>query len=101
MSAKFSLDGGMIPRAVKRMFDERAEDRIDSGSQTAALNFRGRRHVVRLINVSRVGAMLRFSEVPHIGEEVGLQLMERDEVPGHVRWVREGCIGIHFATVLE
>ncbi len=101
MAGKFSLDGGIIPRAVKRMFDERAEERIEGGSQTAVLNFRGRRHVVRLINASRDGAMLSFVEVPHIGEEVGLQLLDCGEMPGHVRWVRDGRIGIHFAAMLE
>ena len=101
MAGKFSLDGGMIPRTVKRMFDERAEERIEAGSQTAVLHFRGRRHVVRLINVSRAGAMLSFVEVPHIGEEVGLQLLERGEIAGYVRWVRDGRIGIHFIAMLE
>lgn len=101
MSGKFSLDGSMIPRTVKRMFDERGEERIEAGSRTAALNFRGRRHVVRLINLSRSGAMVAFVEVPHIGEEVSLQLLERGEVPAYVRWVRDGRIGIHFATMLE
>ncbi len=101
MSAKFSLDGSMIPRSVKRLFDERAEDRIEAASQTAVLTFRGKRHVVRLLNLSRSGAMVIFAEMPHIGEPVTLQMLERGEVAGQVRWVRDGRVGISFTAELE
>ena len=101
MGAKFSLDGGMIPRTVKRMFDERFEERIETDSQTAVLEHRGRKHVVRLVNVSGWGAMVIFSGMPHIGEEVTLQLLGRDAVTGHVKWVRDGRIGVNFAASVE
>ena len=101
MGARFSLDGGMIPRTVKRMFDERSEERILADSQTAVLLHRGRKHVVRLVNVSSSGAMVIFSAMPHIGEEVTLQLLGRDAIKGHVMWVREGRIGVNFAASLE
>lgn len=99
--SKFGLDGAMIPRTVKRMFDERGEERVEAGSQTAVLAFRGRRNVVRLVNISRSGAMVIFADLPHIGEELSLQLLDRGEVVGHVRWVRDGRVGIHFAKPLE
>jgi hypothetical protein len=101
VGARFSLDGGMIPRTVKRMFDERAEERVEAGSQTAALLHRGRKHVVRIVNVSESGAMVIFSGMPHIGEEVTLQLLGRDAMRGHVMWVRDGRIGVGFAAPLE
>ena len=101
MGAKFSLDGGMIPRTVKRMFDERCEDRVEAESQTAVLEHRGRRHVVRIVNISASGAMVIFPVMPHIGEEVSLQLLGRDAVNGHVTWVRDGRIGLNFAAALE
>jgi hypothetical protein len=91
----------MIPRTVKRMFDERSEERILADSQTAVLLHRGRKHVVRLVNVSSSGAMVIFSAMPHIGEEVTLQLLGRDAIKGHVMWVREGRIGVNFAASLE
>jgi PilZ domain len=94
--SKFSLDGGMIPRTVKRMFDERGELRDEVESQTAAMEFRGRKHVVRLVNTSPSGAMVIFSLVPHIGEHVELQLLDRGQVSAKVRWVRDGRIGISF-----
>lgn len=101
MAAKFSLDGSMIPRTVKRMLDERTEERVTASSQTAVMEFRGRKHVVRLVNTSSSGAMVIFSLVPHIGERVSLQLLDRGQVYAQVRWVRDGRIGISFEGQLE
>jgi len=99
--AKFSLDGGMIPRSVKRMLDERTEERFEASAQTAVMEFRGRKHVVRLVNTSPSGAMVIFSLVPHIGEQVAFQLLDRGQVIAMVRWVRDGRIGISFDGTLE
>lgn len=101
MGARFSLDGGMIPRTVKRMFDERGEERVAADLQTAVFAHRGREHVVQLVNISASGAMVIFSGMPHIGEEVALQLLGRDAITGHVMWVRDGRIGVNFAAALE
>ena len=101
MPAKFGLDGGMIPRTVKRMLDERTEAREEAAAQTAVMEFRGRKHVVRLVNTSPSGAMVIFSLVPHIGERVALQLLDRGQVFAMVRWVRDGRIGIRFDGQLE
>ena len=70
----------MIPRTVKRMFDERAEDAVEAESQTAVLSLRGRNHIVSLVNLSRLGAMLRFTGDAHIGESVSLQLLDRGTI---------------------
>lgn len=101
MSSRFHLHGGMIPRTVKRMFDERAEARVETDSQTAVLSIRGRNHIVTVINLSRSGAMLRFSGDAHIGESVSLQLLDRGTNPAQVRWLRDGRMGVYFANPLE
>lgn len=101
MGARFSLEGGMIPRTVKRMFDQRAEPRASAESQTAVLGHRGRNHVVRLLNISSSGAMVVFPMTPHIGEEITLQMLDKGQISGHVMWVRDGRIGIGFAAPLE
>lgn len=90
------LNGSMIPRSVRRMFDERAEPREEVVSATAVLELRGRKHVVRLLNVSQSGAMLIFQSAPHIGEAVVLQLSGRGRVRGNICWVRDGRIGVTF-----
>ena len=94
------LNGSMIPRSVKRMFDGRSEPR-EMDSSPAELELRGRRHKVSLGNLSPSGAMVIFPFMPHIGEEVVLHLSARGPVPGQVCWVRDGRIGVTFAASLE
>lgn len=101
MPAGFKLDGSMIPRQVKRVFDERSEPRHDAGSATAVLEHDGRRHVVRVVNVSRSGAMVIFATMPHIGDQVRLQLFGHDQRSGTIRWVRDGRVGVTFDDPLE
>ena len=97
MSEGLRLDGTMIPRSVKRLFDQRAEPRADGGS-SAVLEWRGSNHVVGIVNLSRSGAMVCCDKIPHIGEAVALQLPDRASVAGVVSWVRDGRVGIHFAA---
>lgn len=98
MASSFFLDGGMIPRAEKRIIDERGEIRYPSASSTGVLEFRGRKHVVRLVNVSSSGAMVIFPHIPNIGERLPLQILDRGVVTAQVRWVRDGRIGLSFAA---
>ena len=101
MASNFFLDGSMIPRKESRSIDERAELRHPSASNTAMLEFRGRKHVVRLINVSPSGAMVIFPHTPNIGERLLIQLLDRGPVWAQVRWVRDGRLGVSFAAPLE
>ena len=101
MASGFTLDGGMIPRSEKRTIDERTELRHPSISSTAVLEFRGRKHVVRLVNVSSAGAMLVFPHTPNIGEKLPLQLLDQGLVSAQVRWVKDGRIGLSFVVPLE
>jgi hypothetical protein len=100
---KSGLDGGMISRSVRRLFDQRDALRFDAQGemQTAVLVHGGRNHVVRIGNLSASGAMVLSGEVPRIGDAVTLQLLDHGAVAGHVRWVRDGRVGINFATPLE
>jgi hypothetical protein len=83
------------------MFDERAEDRLESDSSTVLLTLRNRGHVVTLVNLSRSGAMMRFAGDAHIGESVSLQLLDRGAIAGQVRWLRDGRMGVSFIQPLE
>lgn len=91
----------MIPRSEKRRIDERAETRQPAASGTAVMEFRGRKHVVQLINVSKSGAMVIFPHIPNIGERVPLQLIDHGFVWAQVRWVKDGRIGLSFTSPLE
>ena len=91
----------MIPRRVKRLFDQREESRDDVDGVPARLTLRGQTLEVRLANLSSSGAMVICDEIPHIGERVALQLPDQRGAPADVTWVRDGRIGIYFATPLE
>jgi len=101
VASSFFLDGGMIPRSERRSIDERSEMRVPAVSSTAVMEFRGRKHVVRLMNVSGSGAMVIFPHIPNIGERLPLQLLDRGLVSAQVRWVKDGRIGLSFAFPLE
>jgi hypothetical protein len=101
VASDFSLDGGMIPRSAARSIDERAELRHAAVSGTAVVEFRGRRHVVRLVNVSASGAMMIFPYVPHIGESVRIQLLDRSPTAAQVIWAKEGRVGLSFPGRVE
>ena len=103
MPDKHGLDGSMIPRSVRRLFDERDEPRYEYNGelQKAVMVLRGASHDVRVGNISKSGAMIVYPDVPHIGESVTLQLLDHGAVAGQVRWVRDGRVGINFVTPLE
>jgi hypothetical protein len=101
VASTYFLDGSMIPRTEKRSIDERGEARHAAVSSTAVLEFRGRKHVVRLINISSSGAMVIFPHIPNIGERLTVQLLDRGIVVSQVRWVKDGRIGLSFTAPLE
>ena len=101
MASNTFLDGSMIPRTESRSIDERTELRHASLSGTGVLEFRGRKHVVRLINVSSSGAMVHFPHIPNIGERLLLHVLDRGAVWAQVRWVKDGRLGLSFAGPLE
>ena len=97
MASNMFLDGSMIERRVTRTIDQRDERRHPPVSATAVLEYRGRRHVVRMGDMSPSGAMVIFSHTPNIGEVVVLHVLDRGRVSAQVRWVRDGRIGLSFA----
>jgi hypothetical protein len=92
------LNGSMIPRTVRRMFDERSEPRDEVDSLAATLELRGTKLKVRVANLSPSGAMVISDSLPHIGEQVALRLRDRGRLCGQVCWVRDGRIGVNFAA---
>ncbi|WP_346774105.1 PilZ domain-containing protein [Sphingomonas sp. HDW15A] len=96
----FSLTGDMIPRSIRRTFDQRSEERIVPSAEHAVLEYRGTRRPVDLLNLSPSGAMVGFAETPNIGERVRLEILDRKPVCGYVRWIRDGRIGLNFTAPL-
>ncbi|MEO8142269.1 MAG: PilZ domain-containing protein [Sphingomicrobium sp.] len=90
-----------IADGLRRLLDQRDEERSDSGSQTAVLTHDGNRHVVGILNLSPSGAMLRFRGALANGDQVVLQLLDQGTVTGQVRWVSDGRVGVAFATAFD
>lgn len=86
-----------ITDGLRRLLDQRDEERSDGGSQTAVLTHNGSRHVVGVVNLSASGAMIRFGGELIEGTEVQLQLLDHGTVTGQVRWIRDGRVGVSFA----
>ena len=97
MGEELRLDGSIVPRRVRRMFDQRAEARV-SVPASAELEWRGAAREINLINISASGAMIECDDIPHIGERVTLTLAGEAPAQALVRWVRDGRIGLHFAA---
>jgi hypothetical protein len=89
------LDGKMIPRRVKRLFDQRGEPRATI-TELGELKCRGTTCAVRTANLSASGAMIEYATMLHIGERVTLALPGEAPRQAIVRWVRGGRIGLHF-----
>lgn len=100
MGRGLRLDGTIIPRRVKRMFDQRHEARADLAAG-ARIEWRGRDQAVGLVNLSASGAMVLCSEIPRIGEKMTLRLPQRAPIACAVRWVRNGRLGLHFTPTVE
>ena len=97
MATKFSLMGEMIPRSVRRSFEQRSEPRIEPDADYAVFELRGGRHRVRLVNISVSGAMIESDHIPHIGERIALEVLGAPRLEGFVRWVKNGRIGLNFS----
>lgn len=91
-SKRTGISGGL-----RRLLDQRAEQRRDGKTQTAVLNHGGQRHVVRVANLSASGAMIAFTGDLAEDDELSLQLLDHGAVTAQVRWVRDGRIGVSFA----
>lgn len=95
----------MIPRSARRseterVVDQRAEERHGGLVADAVLAARGREQLVRVVNVSAEGAMITPALDLRIGEKIVLRLAGDLRVPGAVRWIRDGRMGMSFAVPL-
>jgi hypothetical protein len=98
VASTYFLATMMTAIAGVRAIDRRAEVRQPLEAGTALLDFRGEKHVVRLINLSASGALVAFAHAPNIGERLTLQLLDRGPVPSQVRWVKDGRVGLCFTS---
>lgn len=92
-----SLASLAIPRTEARTSNQRSEDRHLNVADRAELRFRGRKHDVAVVNVSRHGAMIAAPIEPRIGEKMQIRFEGLNRTDCTVRWVRAGRIGLEFS----
>ena len=83
-----------IPRIAKRRANQRQEIRFDGVVKRAAIIFRRRKSLVRVVNISGGGVMIESGIAPRIGEVIGLEFEGFDRLEAVVRWVKKGRIGL-------
>lgn len=90
-----------IAESLRRLLDQREEDRSERPSTTAVMVHDGNRHDVALVNLSSSGAMIGFDGALVDGDRVDLHLLDHKMVTGQVRWAQGGRVGISFLAPLE
>ena len=83
-----------IPRGERRKTNQRGEDRFLNVVERATITFRGKKSLVRTVNVSGSGVMIESNIMPRIGEVIGLEFENFDRLQAVVRWVKHGRIGL-------
>jgi hypothetical protein len=89
-----SLTELKIAREERRATNQRREDRHWGVVDRAIMVFRRKKLLVRVVNVSSSGIMIEADVMPRIGEHVGVEFEGFDRLPGVVRWIRQGRIGL-------
>lgn len=88
----------IVPEDVPPDDDRRTEHR-HMARQHVALQFRGRRLICDLVDLSEFGAKVSVGDgiVPDARDSVTLILFDGTEIEGHVLWLRDKHIGVEFS----
>jgi hypothetical protein len=79
------------------MTDSRREDRLRDLTDVATVIFRRKKHEVRVVNLSSLGAMLEVEEIePRIGELLHIQFAGCNKTRCTVRWMKGRRVGVEF-----
>lgn len=89
-----SLAGISIAREERRTTDQRSEERYRDRIERGIVVYRGKKCLVRIVNVSTSGLMIEADFTPRIGESLGLEIEGMERLQAAVRWIREGRIGL-------
>ena len=81
----------------RRQAAQRRSDRHRGQVERAAIVFRGKPALVRVVNASARGITIETSVRPDVGEPLSVALEGHPPRTGEVRWLRRGQIGIALA----
>jgi hypothetical protein len=82
--------------AERRKAAQRRSARHQGLVERAAILFRGKPALVRVVNASAGGVTIATAIQPEPGETLGVALESQPPRAGIVRWVRDGEVGIAF-----
>lgn len=85
-----------VADSLRRLLDQRDEQRSEGEAQGAILIHDGRQYAIDVLNLSGSGAMIRHAGELAEGADVQLQLLDQAPVAGQVRWIRDGRVGVAF-----
>jgi hypothetical protein len=83
--------------AERRRAAQRRSDRHHGLVERAAIVYRGKPALVRVVNASSGGVTIETAVRPDVGEPVSVALEGHPPRVGEVRWLRHGQIGVAFA----
>jgi len=89
-----SLSGLAIGRTGRRTTNQRTRERHREIVERLTILFRGKRTLVKVVNISDSGLMIESAIEPHIGEAMRIEFDGSDPIGGRVCWVKQGRIGI-------
>lgn len=83
-----------IARQERRTTNQRSGDRHRDVVERTTIVFRGKKSLVRVVNISEGGLMIETNIVPRIGEAIRVHFEGFERIEGVVRWVKQGRIGL-------
>lgn len=93
-STEANLTNVLIPRKERRTTNQRREDRFRGIIDRATLLFRGKKILVKVVNVSESGLMIEGPIDAIIGERLVVEFEGFEPLEAVVCWIREGRIGL-------
>jgi hypothetical protein len=82
--------------AERRQAAQRQSDRHHGVVERAAIVYRGKPALVRVVNASSGGITIETAVRPDVGEPLSIALEGHPPRVGEVRWLRRGQVGIAF-----
>ena len=92
--SQVSLANLAIARQERRTTDQRSGDRHRDVIGRTTIVFRGKKSLVRVVNISEGGVMIESHIIPRIGESIRIHFEGFERLNGVVRWVKQGRIGL-------
>lgn len=93
--AAFESTTFTLSTAVPRPAERRSDQRVLPTLRVAKLTSSRGEQLIRIRNMSAGGLMAECSQIPPVGESVGVEFSSQ-QIPSSVVWIRDGMVGLKF-----